>query len=158
MTITDFGGNKCVVGVDGTVFSVPLSAEEIAQQQVDSAAAVVRFGQRNVDGLLDAKLTAGFNDPVTGKTWQCDSESRGNWSSLASSAGLAMALGVSPLPTFTLIAADNTQIALSAADTLALFQNRVMPWVSACVLYARSLKDQYIAGTPPADITQGWPT
>ena len=58
--------------------------------------------------------------------------------------------------TYDLITADNTTITLSAAEASALFEQRVMPWVSAVYLHARTLKDQIIAGQQP-DISQGWP-
>jgi hypothetical protein len=62
-----------------------------------------------------------------------------------------------PPPTFPVITADNSVIELDAAAAFALFQNRVMPWVSATMLYARALKDRIAAGNPPADVEAGWP-
>jgi hypothetical protein len=34
---------------------------------------------------------------------------------------------------------------------------RIMPWVSATILYTRTMKDEILADNPPADITVGWP-
>jgi hypothetical protein len=110
-----------------------------------------------VDALRNAKLAFGYVDAITGKTWQCDPVSVGRWTAIAASAGLAMVMNVDPLPTFTLIAADNSQVTLSSAAAFDLFSARVMPWVSATVIYARNMKDAIAAENPPTDITAGWP-
>jgi len=111
----------------------------------------------DVDTFCGARLAQGYTDVATGKTWQCDDASQGKWTAIASNAGFAITMQVTPPPTFTLIAADNSTTVLSAADTFALFTQRVMPWVSATIMYARQMKDSILAGNPPADITAGWP-
>ncbi|MBI1202531.1 MAG: hypothetical protein GC182_08475 [Rhodopseudomonas sp.] len=103
------------------------------------------------------RLAAGYADATTGKTWQCDADSVGKWTALASSAGFAILMNVNPAPPCDLIAADNSTMTLSVADAFALFNSRVMPWVSATILHARATKDAILAGNPPADITAGWP-
>ena len=108
-----------------------------------------------VDAYRDKRLAAGFADAATGKTFQCDATSRGFLTALGAAAGLA--LSVSPQPTFVIISADNTTVTLNATDTYSLINSRIMPWVSATMLYARTLKNQIVAGNPPADITVGWP-
>lgn len=113
-----------------------------------------------IDGYRDARLAAGYADATTGKTWQCDDRSIARWTAIAASVQpWALGLTQTIAPTLPpLIAADNTAVTLSAADAYALLQGRIMAWVSATVLYARTLKDQVDAGAPPADITVGWPT
>ena len=110
-----------------------------------------------VDAVRDARLAAGFDDAETGKVYQCDPASVTNWTALTSAAGFALSLGAAPLPTYTLITFDNSPIELGAEELFALMTERVMPWVSATYFYARSLKDQVLAGTPPDDINTGWP-
>lgn len=117
-----------------------------------------------VDAFRDARLAAGFADTAsgnTGKTWQCDPDSIGKWTAMAANAQ-PWALGIAPAgvpaPTFQPIASDNTIPApMTAASVYALFAQRVMPWVEATVIYARTMKNNILAGTPPADYTQGWP-
>jgi len=109
-----------------------------------------------VNYLRDQKLATGYTDVTTGKTWQCDDKSVSNWTAIAASAGLAVMSNTAM--TFTLIAGDNTTVTLPAANTYALFNQRVMPWVSNTVLYARTMKNNILAGTPPTDYTAGWPT
>ncbi len=110
-----------------------------------------------VNVLRDQRLAAGFADEETGKTWQCDQASIGKWTALGASAGLAIVMALDPPPSFPLIAADNSVVTLAAGDVYALLNGRVMPWVSANVLYARAMKDAILAGNAPADITAGWP-
>ena len=111
-----------------------------------------------VDAVRDARLAAGFDDAAeTGKVYQCDPASVTNWTALTSAAGFALSLSAAPLPTYTLITFDNSTIDLDAEELFALMTARVMPWVSATYMYARSLKDQVLAGTPPGDIEAGWP-
>lgn len=107
-----------------------------------------------VDRVRNERLDAGFADPVTAKTFQCDARSRGFLTALGASAGILMSLS-SP-PTYELIASDNTTLTLTAADTFALINNRIMAWVTQTIIYSRSLKDQILAGGTP-DLTQGWP-
>ncbi len=111
----------------------------------------------DVTAARDARLAAGFADPVTGKTFQCDPVSQGKWTAVGTVAGLAIAMGDSPLPDFALIAADNSIVALTAGDALALVKDRIIPWVSATMLFARTLKDAIEAGNPPQDVAAGWP-
>lgn len=111
----------------------------------------------DVDAFVINRLAAGFADATTGKTWQCDDSSIIKWTALASVAGIALAMNTTPAPTFTLIAADNSLITLTASQLYALFPTRIMPWVSATIMFARVMKDNILAGNPPADITVGWP-
>lgn len=108
-----------------------------------------------VDAFKQSRLAYGFNDPTTGKRFQCDAASQASLTALGASAGFGQM--TSPQPQFPLITADNSIVTLSAADAFALINTRIMPWVSATVLYARGLKDAILAGNPPTDITQGWP-
>lgn len=114
-----------------------------------------------VDVFRNARLAGGFADMGaggTGKTWQCDPGSIGLWTPLAAAAQpYALGLVNTQAPTFTLIASDNSENPLTAAQTYALLASRVMPWVSATMLYGRTMKNNILAGNPPADITQGWP-
>ncbi len=48
-------------------------------------------------------------------------------------------------------------VTLTAAETFALFNQRVMPLVAATTIFARQMKDNVINGNPPDDITVGWP-
>jgi hypothetical protein len=107
-----------------------------------------------VDAFRDTRLAAGFADAVTGKAWQADTVSVGRLAAVGASALAAIVAQQSPQ--FTLTAADNTQIVLSATDTLALLNGRMFGWVSATINYARALKNQILAGGTP-DITAGWP-
>ncbi|HEY4723122.1 MAG TPA: hypothetical protein VII92_14810 [Anaerolineae bacterium] len=111
----------------------------------------------NVNAERDRRLAAGFADAVTGKTWQCDALSQGKWTAIGASAGLAMVMQIDPPPTFELIAADNSIVTLSALEAFTLTNGRIMPWVSATMLYARAMKNLIAAETPPADIAAGWP-
>ena len=107
--------------------------------------------------IRNDRLAAGYDDSVTGKTWQCDDSSVGKWTVISASAGISMLAGQSPEPRFDLIAADNTKVTLTATEVFDLFNRRVMPWVSATMLRARDLKNMAIAGTAPDDLTKGWP-
>lgn len=115
----------------------------------------------NVDSYRDTRLANGFADTGTGgtgKTWQCDDKSVAKWDAIAASAGLNVLRGAPyNATTYTLIAADNSEITLAAPDASALLEQRVMAWVSATTLYGRQMKNNILAGNPPADITQGWP-
>jgi hypothetical protein len=108
-----------------------------------------------IDAIRDARLAVGFADTVTGKIFQTDSDSIARLTALGSSAGLAIVMG-QPATQITIIAADNSILTLTAADAFALLQGRLMPWVSATMLYARALKNQVAADAAP-DVTQGWP-
>ena len=112
--------------------------------------------QASVDSQRDKLLAAGYSDATTGKKWQCDQASRGFLTALGASAASVMTQ--SPQPNFTLIAADNSTVTLSASNTYALINGRIMPWVSNMIMYGRTLKNDYAAGNPPASITIGWPT
>ena len=117
-----------------------------------------------VDNFLGARLTAGFADTGqggTGKTYACDSASIGIWTAIAASAQ-PFALGIAPNgltpPTYQPVPTDNTiPSPMSAGAVYALFEGRVMPWVSATILFGRVMKNNILADNPPADITQGWP-
>lgn len=111
----------------------------------------------DVDVFRDARLSTGFADTTTGKTFQCDVDSQGKWTAIGASSLAAIVTQTSPAPTYELITSDNSTITLSATDALALTNGRIMPWVSATMLYASSLKTQITGAHPPADITQGWP-
>lgn len=110
-----------------------------------------------IEDVRNRRLSDGYVDAVTGKTWQCNDSSIGKWTAMAASAGMAVITQQNPEPEFQLIAADNTLITLTASDVFALFNQRVMPWVAATMIHARQLKDQAIAGTAPDDLEQGWP-
>lgn len=110
----------------------------------------------DVNSIRDQRLAAGFVDATTSKTIQCDDRSIGKLGAMGSAAGLAIVMAMDPAPQFNIVTADNTIITLTPAQTFALLQGRVMPWVSGTWLYARTLKDQIIAGGSP-DITAGWP-
>src|SRR5262249_52881395 len=110
-----------------------------------------------VDVFRNARLAAGYADSLTGGTWEGDDSSIVRGDAFGASAGLAIVMNIAPAPTFNLISAANATIQLSAADTFALLNGRVMPWVSAVTVFARSMKNDILAGNPPADITAGWP-
>ena len=109
----------------------------------------------SVNILRDQKFADGYADAVTNKTYNCDPTSLPRWVAIGAAAGLAL-VG-QQTPTFDIITDDNSIITISAADALALFQGRVMPWFSATAIFARKMKDAIIAGKAPADITLGWP-
>lgn len=111
----------------------------------------------NVDFYRDQRLSAGYSDAVSGKVFQCDPKSISYWNGIGSSALAAITLNVTPEPIYQLITEDNSIIDLPASDALQLLNSRVMPWVSATIHFARTLKDRILAGKPPADIEQGWP-
>lgn len=110
-----------------------------------------------ISRIRDARLAGGYQDTITGKTFECDDRSIGKWTPISASAGIAKLSGQSPEPEFDLITADNSVVTLTATEVFDLFNLRVMPWVSDTILYARTLKDKAIAGTAPADLTKGWP-
>lgn len=110
-----------------------------------------------VDAFRDSRLAAGFSDATTAKTFACDPFSIGKWDAIGSSAGLAILMQGASAPSFQLIPTDNSIVTLSAVDTFSLLNGRVMPWVSATFLYGRQMKNNILAGNPPADIKQGWP-
>lgn len=90
----------------------------------------------------DRRLLAGFDDPVTGKTFQCDGESIGKWATLGASAmPWGLGLVTENEPDFTIIATDNSTVTLTATETFQLLQGRMMPWVTFIMLNARALKD-----------------
>jgi hypothetical protein len=101
---------------------------------------------RDVDAFVKQRLATGYSDTETGKTWQCDPMSLIKWTALASAKSEAV-----------MIAADNSLVTLDAPQVHALFSERLMPWVSATMLFARVMKDNILANNPPADITVGWP-
>jgi hypothetical protein len=117
-----------------------------------------------VDGFRNSRLSAGFADTGTGgtgKTYACDDSSIGRWTAMAASAQ-PFAMGIAPqgltAPTYQPIPTDNSiPSAMTASAIYALFEGRVMPWVAATVIYGRTMKNNILAGNPPADITQGWP-
>lgn len=111
----------------------------------------------SVNAFRDGHLKAGYVDATTGKTYQCDPVSVTYWSALTIQANIAMIGNALPLPQFTIIAADNSEITLSATDCHALFSSRVMPWIQSVMFYARNMKNNILSGNPPADITAGWP-
>ena len=149
-------------GADGAISY----REDVPQAVKDQVAAIYAAhnpaspSTAQIDAERDRRLAAGFADTAaagTGKTFQCDPLSIDKWNAIGSAAGLSIVMNTLPVPSFTLIAADNSTIVLTPVQAYALLQGRVMPWVSATVLHARDLKDLILAGTPPADITQGWP-
>lgn len=131
------------------------SAQQTAALSVVTNFNVVAPTEDDVDTFRDARLATGFVDATTGKTFQCDAGSRGFLTAIGASAQGTLAM--SPQPTFQIISADNSVVALSSTAAYALTNGRIMPWVSATMLYARTMKNNILAGNPPADITQGWP-
>jgi hypothetical protein len=119
---------------------------------------------REIDAFKAGRLEAGFTDSGaggTGKTYACDDSSIGRWTAMAASAQ-PFALGIAPsgvtAATYQPIPTDNSiPSPMSATDVYELFEGRVMPWVAATVIYARTMKNNILAGNAPADITQGWP-
>jgi hypothetical protein len=109
-----------------------------------------------VNAIRDQRLAAGFADPITGKTFQADADSIGRLGAVGAAAGLELVSNTTPAPSFQIIAADNAVVTLPPGGAFALLNGRMMPWVSATMLYARQLKDQIVAGQAP-DITAGWP-
>lgn len=117
-----------------------------------------------VDAVRNARLVSGFADTGnggTGKTYACDDASIGRWTAMAASAQ-PFAMGIAPNgltpPSYQPIPTDNSiPSPMTASAIYALFEGRVMPWVAATVIYGRTMKNNILAGNPPADITQGWP-
>jgi len=110
-----------------------------------------------VDAQCAKLLAAGIADAATSKTWQCDPDSLTAWTALGATAGLGLLTTPPSTATYTLIPADNSTVTLTAAQVQGLTQ-RLMTWVTNMKLFARGLKNQILAGTPPASITVGWPT
>jgi hypothetical protein len=150
-------------GADGSFqFDAKMTATQIAAVQAVYAKHNPNTPATDqVDQFRDNRLAAGFADTGTGgtgKTWQCDPSSVGNWTALAAQAQpWALNLVTTDAPSFQVWGTDNQIITLTAAQVYALFAQRVMPWVSATMAYARTMKTNIAAGNPPADITQGWP-
>lgn len=152
---------------EGTVTANAIAAgyevDDIEEREITEAEAQALLATANappvaeqIDKVRDARLAAGYADTTTGKTWQCDPLSMTKWTALAAKAGLLIATNANGT-VLQLIAADNTIIQLSPAETYALLGTRVFGWVEATMIYARQLKDQVLAGNPPADINAGWP-
>ncbi|ODR93513.1 hypothetical protein AUC70_11650 [Methyloceanibacter stevinii] len=119
-------------------------------EDAEKRAAVLR---PKIDAERDRRLNEGFADPVTGKSWACDDKSIAKWNAIGSNAGISIAMGVSPLPTFEGIAMDNAKVGLTAAEAFALFAQRVMPWASEVIIAARDLKDM---DPIPDDFDEDW--
>ena len=137
---------------DGTAFAPP------AGQTIGAAKG---FVSNAIDEKAIVVLATGYADAITGKAYQCDAASIGRWNAVGSSALAALVLNVTPAPSYTLIAADNTEVTLSAADTLTLLNGRVMPWVSGVIFHARAHKNAVGALTDAAavlayDFNGGW--
>jgi hypothetical protein len=139
----------------GALFPGPdMSPADIATAEAVLAAHdPARLPPASVDAIRDARLAAGFADPVLGKSFQLDTASMGKITAVGASAGLALALSIDPAPQYQFIAADNAVVTMSPAQAYAWSQ-RVAAFVSATYLYARTLKDR-LADKP--DITAGWP-
>lgn len=142
--------------------NVPTVWTQIQKDAVNAAlglTAPVATAEQNllakVDQICEQRLAAGYVDATTNKTYQCDNVSTSRWTAITTLAHISMT--ASQGQQFSLITADNSVITLSDADTFALFASRVQPWVSSTIFYARSLKDQIVAGNPPADLNAGWP-
>lgn len=107
-----------------------------------------------IDSIERARRGAGFVDTGaggTGKTYQADPESIAHLAILGSGA---------PAGPFQIIAADNTIQELDGVQLNALIRGRIFPWVSATAVYARTMKNNVLAGLPPNaqnDVTEGWP-
>lgn len=152
---TDIAGPGWTYNNSTHVFSPP--AIPTPEPGSPEATAATLLLIQTVDDFSTKRMATGFADQVTGKTWQCDLGSIGKWTALAASAGFAIVLNTDPAPTFDIIAGDNTVTTFTAQDTFALLQQRVMPWVSATIFFARQMKNAILAGNPPQDITVGWP-
>lgn len=146
---------RWVISVDGA--DVPMSQSAIDARLAEEAAAEEAGLLERVTSIRDARLAAGYADQVTGKRFATDDKSIGLWTAIGSAAGLAMVMQLDPMPSFQIIPEDNDTITLTALETFALFNGRVMPWVSATYLFAREMKNAIQAGDAPADVTSGWP-
>jgi hypothetical protein len=109
----------------------------------------------------DAVIAAGF--AYQGKSFQIDPAAQANMTAMAAMAQASIADPTGALwpAGFVWIAADNSQVAMTASQLLA-FTYAAGIYVSACILYLRSLKDQILAASTPAAIqaialTAGWP-
>jgi hypothetical protein len=154
--------SRTVLRSDGAIVPWPPQGFSAEVWQADgssrpTAYAPPPFVTNDVDAYAKARLASGFVDAITGKTWQCDDASLLKWTALAASAGLAIVMNITPLPTFPVIAEDNSVVVLTSAQVFSLFSARVLPWVSATIFYARSMKNNILANNAPADITIGWP-
>lgn len=109
-----------------------------------------------VQSFCSQRLAAGYADATTGKTWLTDPTSIANFTAVGSAAALAVAAN-NTSTSFSLIAADGSINQMTAANAYALLSGRVMPWVSATIVYSQTMVNGILAGTVPADITQGWP-
>lgn len=126
-------------------FTTPAPAQPTGQALKDA-----------IDTFKTNRLANGFVDATTGKTFQADDGSIAKLGCVGSSA-LAAKLANDTTTMFDLIAKDNSTLSLNATDTFNLLNGRMMPWVSATMFYARTLKNDVDANNPPADYTQGWP-
>lgn len=116
---------------------------------------IVLLNANDINMFRDRRLSNGFYDSITNKTYQCDDRSQGHLIALGASAGFGMNLD--PQPTYSVITSDNSIIELNAAQLFQLINLRIMPWVTATIFYARQLKDNILNGIQPTDIEQGWP-
>lgn len=163
MLYDDATGMLCGYTANGTQLGLPITLLPVAKAVIAGAAAgIVAKTARlaptpaaQVDALRDARLAAGFSDPVSGKVFQTDDRSRGFLTGLGAAAAVDALSG--DHGTYLIVAADNTTWTGDALATDGLIRGRLMPWVTATVLYARNLKNLIAAGTPPADLTVGWP-
>ncbi|HVJ54881.1 MAG TPA: DUF4376 domain-containing protein [Aliidongia sp.] len=146
--------------IDGAWFASDPSVQQIIDNYnplpaVQSAAMIA------AQAHYDAIIAAGFF--YQGKSFQIDPASQANMAAAG-----AMALGSitnpasNPWPAaFDWIAVDNSRVPMTAPQTYA-FTYAAGGYVSACILYHRSLKDQILAATSAAaaqaiDVTAGWP-
>lgn len=149
--VTEYAGSQ----LGNPDVTPPAGYTEIADTDTRYAAWLALPKGEAVDTFRDTRLATGFADAVTGKTFQCDMNSLTFWTAIGASA--QGSLSAVPAPEFVIIAADNTTVSLGPAAAYALTNGRIMPWVSLTMLYARTMKNNILAGNPPADITQGWP-
>ena len=110
---------------------------------------------QNVNSFCQTRLSIGYADTTSGKSFACDDSSLIKWNGIAAAAIYATITNTAT--TFPLIATDGTVITLSAADTLTLLHTNLMAWIQSTLLYANTMAQSIIAGTPPADISVGWP-
>ena len=126
---------------DKTTWRIAFDPAATAPQQQAAQNVVAAFNPNaptttDVDVFRDGRLATGFTDATTGKTWQCDINSIARWTAVGSAAGLAIVMATNPAPTFSVWGTDNVPVTLSAQNAFALFNTRVMPWVSATMAYA----------------------
>jgi hypothetical protein len=147
--------------VDGAWFASDPAVQAIitGYNPVPSAQqAAIKAAQAHYDGII----AAGFF--YQGKSFQIDPASQANMTAMAAMAQASIAdAAAAPWPAgFVWIAADNSQVAMTAAQCLA-FAFAAGSYVSACVLCLRGLKDRILAAASLAalgaiDVTAGWPT